>query len=92
MRRVYTGARVDGVIGDGICEWVGGHMADFFTMAVKTGKQDGYSGISLLLVDAKSAGLRVRKMKTQFDTTHSTTFLTLDDVRVPGDPPLCCRH
>lgn len=59
-----------------------GHMADFFTMAVRTGA-DGMGGISLLLVDAKSEGLKVRKMATQFDTSHSTTFLTLDDVRVP---------
>ena len=28
-------------------------------------------------------GIQIRKMKTQFDTCHNTTFITLDDVKVP---------
>ena len=33
---------------------------------------------------AHLTGVSVRKMKTQFDTSHSTTFVTLEDVRVPA--------
>merc|ERR1712072_979058 len=39
---------------------------------------------SLLLVDAKTPGIKVRKMQTQFDTTHGTTFITFDNVRIPA--------
>jgi len=57
-------------------------MADFFTLAVRTGGK-GMTGISLLLVDRNTAGLSVRRMETQFDTSHSTTMVTLEDVKVP---------
>eukprot|EP00933_Yihiella_yeosuensis_P061591 TRINITY_DN64414_c0_g1_i1.p1 TRINITY_DN64414_c0_g1~~TRINITY_DN64414_c0_g1_i1.p1 ORF type:complete len:430 (-),score=76.74 TRINITY_DN64414_c0_g1_i1:249-1538(-) len=64
-------------------KWItGGHIADFLTLAVRTGGP-GPKGISLLLVDAKSPGVHVRKMETQFDTCHGTTFITFDDVEVP---------
>jgi len=66
-------------------KWItGGHVADFFTLAVRTGGA-GNKGISLLLVDAKSPGIQIRKMQTQFDTCHGTTFITFDDVSVPVD-------
>lgn len=66
-------------------KWItGGATADFFTLAVRTG-DDGPTGISLLLMDRKLPGITVRKMKTQFDTSHSTTFVTLDDVKIPKD-------
>ena len=45
---------------------------------------DSYSGgISLLLIDRNAPGVKVRKMETQFDNAHSTTMVTLEDVRVP---------
>jgi len=40
-------------------------------------------GISLLLIDKGAPGFKVRKMATQFDTCHNTTFLTFEDVKVP---------
>ena len=59
-------------------------MADFFTVACRTGDEDsGMTGISLLLLEKTMPGIRVRKMKTQFDTTHGTTFINLEDVKVP---------
>lgn len=65
-------------------KWItGGTMADYFTTAVRTG-DDGFGGVSLLLIDRTLPGVSVRKMKTQFDTTHSTTFVTFEDVRVPA--------
>lgn len=64
-------------------KWItGGHIADFFTLVVRTGGP-GPAGLSVLVVDAKSPGIHVRKMKTQFDTCHGTTFITLDGVKVP---------
>jgi len=64
-------------------KWItGGHMADYLTLAVRTGGP-GNKGISLLLVDKASPGITVRKMATQFDSCHGTTFITLDNVLVP---------
>jgi alkylation response protein AidB-like acyl-CoA dehydrogenase len=68
---------------NGLKKWItGGHMADYFTLACRTGGK-GMTGISLLLVDRNTPGLSVRKMATQFDTSHSTTMVTLEDVKVP---------
>lgn len=73
----------DEFIVNGQKKWItGGHMADFFTLVTRTGGA-GPGGISLLLVDAKTPGIHIRKMETQFDTTHGTTFITFDNVRVP---------
>jgi alkylation response protein AidB-like acyl-CoA dehydrogenase len=64
-------------------KWItGGLMADYFTLAVRTGG-DGFGGISLLFVDRKLPGISIRKMETQFDNAHNTTFIEFDDVKVP---------
>merc|ERR1711871_80637 len=69
---------------NGSKKWItGGATAGYFTMAVRTGGE-GALGLSLLLVDRNTPGIHVRKMKTQFDSSHSTTFITLDDVKVPA--------
>lgn len=66
-------------------KWItGAHIADFITLAVRTGG-DGGKGVSLLLLDTKSKGIDIRKMETQFDTCHGTTFVTLDNVEVPAE-------
>jgi alkylation response protein AidB-like acyl-CoA dehydrogenase len=57
-------------------------MADFFTCAVRTG-QKGMAGISLVLLERTMPGISIRRMKTQFDSCHGTTFIILEDVRVP---------
>ncbi len=49
---------------------------------MRTG-EDGFGGISLLLIDRNAKGVSVRKMETQFDNAHSTTFITFEDVEVP---------
>eukprot|EP00949_MAST-11_sp_MAST-11-sp1_P003021 g3021.t1 len=67
---------------NGTKKWItGGARASHFVMLVRTG--EGRAGLTLLIVDAASQGVTVRKMKTQFDNTSSTTFITLDNVRVP---------
>ena len=69
----------------GFKKWItGGMQGDYFTTLVRTGKA-GMGGLSLLLIDRKSKGMNIRKMETQFDTAHSTTFITLDKVKVPKD-------
>lgn len=66
-------------------KWItGGMMADYFMTVVRTGAEDsGSAGLSLLCIDRHLPGVSVRKMGTQFDNTHSTTFVNLDDVVVP---------
>ena len=65
-------------------KWItGGLLADWFTMAVRTSNKKGAGGLSLLLVPAKSPGIRIRKIKTQNDSAHNTTFIILEDVEVP---------
>lgn len=59
-------------------------QADFFTTAVRTG-DGGSGGVSLLLIPRSAAGVSVRRMETQFDSSHSTTMVTLEDVVVPED-------
>lgn len=39
--------------------------------------------MSLLLLDAKTPGVSVRKMPMQFDDVHNTTFVTIEDAKVP---------
>eukprot|EP01128_Nolandella_sp_AFSM9_P000574 TRINITY_DN10725_c0_g1_i1.p1 TRINITY_DN10725_c0_g1~~TRINITY_DN10725_c0_g1_i1.p1 ORF type:complete len:443 (-),score=106.73 TRINITY_DN10725_c0_g1_i1:145-1407(-) len=64
-------------------KWItGGVVADFFTVLVRTGGP-GMGGLSLLLLEKDMPGIRVRKMKTQFSSTHNTSFVILDDVKVP---------
>jgi len=66
-------------------KWItGGNMADYFTLACRTGGAGG-AGLSLLLVDRNTPGIDVRKMPTQFDTCQGTTFITFDDVKVPAE-------
>ena len=47
------------------------------------------SGLSLLLVDRDTPGISVRKMRTQFDNSHNTTYIVLEDVSVPCAVCLC---
>mmetsp|Transcript_37901 Transcript_37901/g.74564 ORF Transcript_37901/g.74564 Transcript_37901/m.74564 type:complete len:426 (+) Transcript_37901:41-1318(+) len=68
---------------NGVKKWItGGLMADYFTLACRTGGP-GMAGISLLVLEKGMPGLSVRRLKTQFDNTHNTTMVTLEDVRVP---------
>jgi alkylation response protein AidB-like acyl-CoA dehydrogenase len=73
----------DHYILNGQKKWItGGLMADFFTCACRTGGE-GMGGISLVLLERNMPGITVRKMETQFDNSHNTTFVILEDVKVP---------
>jgi len=62
----------------------GGMKADWFTVAVRTGGP-GMRGVSLLLVDANSPGIRRTRMKTQGWWISTTTLIAFDNVRVPAN-------
>ena len=86
MANIETTAERDGdfYVVNGHKKWItGGLMGDFFTTAVRTGGE-GMGGISLLLIEREMEGVNIRKMETQFDNSHSTTFITFDNVRVPA--------
>ncbi|KAF4650944.1 Isobutyryl-CoA dehydrogenase, mitochondrial [Perkinsus chesapeaki] len=73
----------DKYIVNGEKKWItGGLIADYITLAVRTGSS-GMNGLSLLLVDMKSPGISVRALPTMADTDLKSTFITFDDVEVP---------
>lgn len=65
-------------------KWItNGIWADYATMAVRTGGP-GPTGLSLLVVPLKNTpGVQTRHLKVAGLTTSGTTFIDLEDVRVP---------
>ncbi len=64
-------------------KWITGSLiADYWTCLVRTGGE-GASGLSFLLLDKNMPGIKIRKMETQFDNTHNTCAVDLDEVKVP---------
>ena len=67
---------------NGSKKWItGGMTADYFTLACRTGDA-GFMGLSQYRRSPHQ--LNVRKMETQFDSSHSTTFIIFEDVKVPA--------
>ena len=60
----------------------GGLYADYLVTAVRTGGA-GAGGVSLLLIDGKSAGIRKTRIPTQGWWTSGTALLAFEDVVVP---------
>ncbi|CAK9002867.1 Acyl-CoA dehydrogenase AFT10-1 (AF-toxin biosynthesis protein 10-1) [Durusdinium trenchii] len=86
ITKLQTTAVRDGdhFVVSGSKKWItGGHMADYLTTLVATDPEAGVFGLSMLLIETDRPGVNIRKMETQFDTSHSTTFITFDEVRVP---------
>jgi len=52
-------------------------------VAVRTG-EEGYSGISLLLLEKGMPGFNVRRLRTQGWWSSNTAYLTFDNVKVPA--------
>lgn len=65
-------------------KWItNGIWSDYATMAVRTGG-DGASGLSLLLVPLKGhPGVEMRRLKVGGQISAGTTFIDLDEVKVP---------
>ena len=63
-------------------KWItNGIYADYFTVAVRTGT--GPNGISLLLLERGMPGLQTRKMNVGGVWCSGTTYITMEDVKVP---------
>lgn len=59
-----------------------GYYADCYTIAVRTGGP-GMQGVSLLVMDSDSPGIRVRNMKTTGVWVSSLSFMIFENVKVP---------
>ncbi|KAJ5959424.1 Acyl-CoA oxidase/dehydrogenase type 1 [Penicillium vulpinum] len=69
---------------NGIKKWItNGIWSDYATMAVRTGGP-GAAGLSLLVVPLKGhPGVSMRRLKVSGQLTSGTTYIELDDVKVP---------
>jgi len=78
-----TAKRVgDYYIVNGLKKWITNAIfADFFTVAVRTGKKRG--DLSLLLLEKDMPGISVKHMKCQGVLSSGTGFITFDNVKVP---------
>lgn len=60
-----------------------GYYGDFFITAVKTDKQKGSRGITLLLIDKNAKGIRANKIRKMGWYASDTAELAFDQVKVP---------
>lgn len=64
-------------------KWItNGVFADFFTVAVRTGKP-GFGGISFLLIERNMPGVTTRQMNCSGVWSSGTAYITFEDVKVP---------
>mmetsp|Transcript_30102 Transcript_30102/g.66191 ORF Transcript_30102/g.66191 Transcript_30102/m.66191 type:complete len:453 (+) Transcript_30102:44-1402(+) len=75
----------DHYVVNGEKKWItNGVVADFFTVAVRTGSQeDGMKGVSMMLLERTMPGLSTRKMKCSGAWSSGTAYVTFEDVKVP---------
>lgn len=76
----------DHYIVNGEKKWItNGIFADYFTVACRTGSQKyGMKGLSLLLLEKTMPGVTTRKMKCSGVWSSGTTYITMEDVKVPA--------
>ena len=81
-RAVKSEDRTEYVV-SGEKKWItNGVWADYATMVVRTGGE-GPKGISLLVVPLASEGVRRRRLDVMGQRAGGTTYIELEDVRVP---------
>lgn len=68
------------------------HVADQLVVATKTDRDAGRHGISLFVVDARSAGLTIRPLKALGRRMIHTNEVFFDNVRVPASRMLGARN
>lgn len=74
----------DGFVLEGAKRYViDGHCADRFVVAARAPGSEGHAGLSLFLVDAQTAGLRITALPT-LDPTRRLAQLDFSGVRVPA--------
>ena len=68
-------------------KWItNGMFADYFTVAVRTGKPgSAHKGISFLLIERNMPGVSTRQMLCSGVWASGTAFVTFEDVKVPVD-------
>jgi len=86
VANIQTTAKKQGdhYVVNGQKKWItNGIFADFFTAAVRTGDK-GMGGVSMLLIEKTMPGVSTRRMDCQGVWPSGTTFVDLDDVKVPA--------
>ncbi|KAF7596722.1 hypothetical protein BBP40_000150 [Aspergillus hancockii] len=87
LTRIGTTAKREGdhYIVNGAKKWItNGIWADYCTAAVRTGGP-GKNGISLLVIPLAASGVTRRRMYNSGVHASGSTFIELDDVKVPVD-------
>lgn len=71
---------------NGMKKWItNGIWTDYSTMAVRTGGP-GAAGLSMMVVPLKNyPGVTMKRLKVQGGVSAGTTFIELDDVKVPAE-------
>lgn len=65
-------------------KWItGGADADYFTTAVRTGR-NGMGGISLLLIE-RGEGVTTKRIKTSYSTAAGTSYILFENCHVPKE-------
>uniref|UniRef100_A0A6B2L5I5 Acyl-CoA dehydrogenase n=1 Tax=Arcella intermedia TaxID=1963864 RepID=A0A6B2L5I5_9EUKA len=59
-----------------------GMKADYFVLAARTGG-NGMGGVSLILVEAKTPGIKLTRLPTQGWVPSNTALIVFEDVKVP---------
>jgi alkylation response protein AidB-like acyl-CoA dehydrogenase len=69
---------------NGVKKWItNGIFADFMTVLVRTKEGAGAKGLSMLLIETDSPGVKRQKMKCSGVWASGTTLISFDNVRVP---------
>mmetsp|Transcript_41271 Transcript_41271/g.90025 ORF Transcript_41271/g.90025 Transcript_41271/m.90025 type:complete len:517 (+) Transcript_41271:60-1610(+) len=67
---------------NGAKKWItGGHAADYFVTAVRTGGK-GAGGVSMMLIE-RSEGLETKSIQTSYSKSAGTAYVTFENVKVP---------
>jgi alkylation response protein AidB-like acyl-CoA dehydrogenase len=69
---------------NGVKKWItNGVFADYMTVLVRTKQGAGAKGLSMLLIETDSPGVKRQKMKCSGVWCSGTTLITFDNVKVP---------
>jgi alkylation response protein AidB-like acyl-CoA dehydrogenase len=69
---------------NGVKKWItNGIFSDFMTVLVRTKEGAGAKGLSMLLIESESPGVKRQKMKCSGVWSSGTTLISFDNVKVP---------
>jgi alkylation response protein AidB-like acyl-CoA dehydrogenase len=87
IRGIKTRARRDGgdwVLNGSKLYITNGSIADFMVVAARTGEGRAAEALSLFLVETTDPGVSARDLEKVGNHSSTTSFVSLEDVRVPG--------